>query len=269
MQGWKRSFFSVGGKEVLIKSVGQAIPAYAMSVFRLPKGFCEEVSQMFARFWWGSSNDTKKLHWMSWERMCLPKELGGLNFRDLEGFNQALVAKQVWRVLQNPNILVSRVLKAKYFHDSLVLQATHLRNQSYFWKGFIWGRDLLIKGLRSRVGNGSTINIFSDPWIPRPYSFRPITAPFGPYDVKVADLINPNGQWDVHLISYIFCEEDRDLILSMPVSPYNSVDSWIWHFDKRGHYNVKSVINSIYIRSAMVYLQVQALGDIIGRLFGS
>lgn len=61
LQGWKRSFFSVGGKEVLIKSVGQAIPAYAMSVFRLLKGFCVEISQMFAHFWWGTTNNKRKL----------------------------------------------------------------------------------------------------------------------------------------------------------------------------------------------------------------
>lgn len=52
MQGWKQNLFFVGGKKVLIKSVGEAIPCYDMSVFRLPKGFCEDISQIFARFWW-------------------------------------------------------------------------------------------------------------------------------------------------------------------------------------------------------------------------
>lgn len=55
-----------------------------MSVFHHPKGFCDDISRMLARFWWSSTNDTRKLHWMSWEKMCYPKELGGLNFRDLE-----------------------------------------------------------------------------------------------------------------------------------------------------------------------------------------
>lgn len=94
VQGWKRSLFSTTGKEILIKSVGQAIPSYVMSVFRIPKGICEEITKGFAKFWWGSKENKRKLHWCSRDKMCLPKSLGRLNFRDIEGFNQALIAKK-------------------------------------------------------------------------------------------------------------------------------------------------------------------------------
>lgn len=123
VQGWKCSFFSLGGKEVLLKSVAQAIPTYSMR---------EGGSCSMARFWWGSDEVKRKIHWQRWERLCLPKEVGGLGFRDMEGFNQALLAKQVWRILQNPYLLVAKFLKGRYFADVFVLEAVCSRSASYF-----------------------------------------------------------------------------------------------------------------------------------------
>lgn len=47
--------------------------------------------------------------------MAKSKGEGGLGFRDLVDFNTALLAKQLWRVITKPNLLVSKVLRAKYF----------------------------------------------------------------------------------------------------------------------------------------------------------
>lgn len=41
LEGWKEKLLNPAGKEVLIKAVIQAIPSYAMSVLKFPKGFCE------------------------------------------------------------------------------------------------------------------------------------------------------------------------------------------------------------------------------------
>ena len=47
--------------------------------------------------------------------MCQAKIKGGLGFRDFSSFNQALVAKQGWRILHNLDALMSKILTAKYF----------------------------------------------------------------------------------------------------------------------------------------------------------
>lgn len=113
-----------------------------MNIFRLPKEVCEEINTILSRFWWGSG-DKKGLHWFAWKRVTVPKKEGGLGFKDLEIFNQALLSKQVWRILQNPNCLMARVLRARYFDDGDILKAT-LKKESFLcvevdtsWKGFV------------------------------------------------------------------------------------------------------------------------------------
>ncbi|KAL0322804.1 UNVERIFIED_CONTAM: putative mitochondrial protein [Sesamum angustifolium] len=121
--GWNEKFLSQAGKEVLIKSVLQAIPSYAMGCFKLPISLLQEIQSMIARFWW-NNRGVNKTHWISWNRLCASKLEGGLGFRQLHNFNLAVLAKQFWRIMQHPESLLSRVLKARYFPTGNIFSAS-------------------------------------------------------------------------------------------------------------------------------------------------
>jgi hypothetical protein len=106
---------SSGAKEALIKSVIQAIPTYPMSVFKFFEGLCDGFMKLTRDFWWGDENERRRIHWMSWVKITRRNGQGGMGFRDLRLFNQALLARQAWRLIAFPESLCARLLKAKYF----------------------------------------------------------------------------------------------------------------------------------------------------------
>ena len=104
---------------------------------------------------------------MSWNKMCHAKREGGMGFRDPEAFNQALLAKQAWRILQTPSSLCAQVIKARYFPEGSIMSATCPSGGSFTFRSILYGRDLLREGLVWRIGDGTAINVHHDNWIPR------------------------------------------------------------------------------------------------------
>ena len=91
------------------------MPTYTMSCFQLPKTLCHDLENIMRSFWWGQKDKENNIAWVSWRKMCQSKLHGGMSFRNIQAFNLAILAKQGWRILTNPNSLVARVFKAKYF----------------------------------------------------------------------------------------------------------------------------------------------------------
>ena len=69
--------------------------------------------------------------------MSTPKYMGGMGFCDIELFNLALLARQVWRLMQEPNSLSARIIKARYPPESDILTASIGSNPSQVWRALL------------------------------------------------------------------------------------------------------------------------------------
>ena len=173
VEGWAEKDLSCAAREVLLKANAQSVLTYPMTCFKLPPVVCRKLTTAVLNYWWGSSLDNHKIHWIRWEKLTRLKCQGGIGFRDFSLFNQSMLGKQGWRLIMRPSSLCARVLRGKYFPNGDFLTATKRRHCSETWRAILHGRDVLKKGLIMRIGPGD-VDIWQDNWIPGLRPFRPL-----------------------------------------------------------------------------------------------
>ena len=100
-----------------------------------------------------------------------------------------------------PDSLCAQVLKAKYFCSGSILQCEARDGISYTWRSILKGVHLLNEGIIWRIGNGESVDIWTNPWIPLGITRRPATYRGQTLLTKVADLMDPgSGSWDESLV---------------------------------------------------------------------
>ncbi|KAL4621953.1 hypothetical protein ACB092_06G264100 [Castanea dentata] len=146
--------------------------------------------------------------------MCEPKSEGGMGFKELASFNDALLAKQTWRLLHNHDSLFYKVFKSRFFPKCSILEAKGGHGGSYTWRSILKGREVIRRGARWRVGDGESIKIWGDKWLPSlqtPTVHGPLMAEL--QEAKVSSLINlVTRQWKSLLLQNSFIAEEADKI---------------------------------------------------------
>ena len=115
---------------------------------------------------WSTSNNNRGLHWVAWDKICVPVEEGGLGFRDFRDFNLALLAKQVWRLLAHPHSLLARVLKGQYYRHSNSLLTEKANSPSFGWNSLMAAKPILINMITRTIGTCAKTKVWENVWIP-------------------------------------------------------------------------------------------------------
>ncbi|XP_062024013.1 uncharacterized mitochondrial protein AtMg00310-like [Rosa rugosa] len=153
----------------------------------------------------------------------------------------AMLAKQAWRVVTNPMSLVARIFKAKYFPDTSFWMTTPHDSPSFSWRSLFSTREFLRQSSYWQIGDGNTVNIWSDCWLPGVQDFKPMDNSIATNEVQqVNDLMIQAGLWNTSLIRRLFPLAEAYAILSLPLSTRRVDDRVVWRLEKNGQFSVKT-----------------------------
>lgn len=82
ISGWKWHNISTAGRTYLIQSVANIMANYVMSCCSLPKQIIKRINLQQAKFWWQKEINNFR-RFIGWDKICRPKEFGGLGIRNI------------------------------------------------------------------------------------------------------------------------------------------------------------------------------------------
>jgi hypothetical protein len=175
-------------------------------------------------------------------KLAMHKNDGGMGFKGLHAFNLAMLGKQGWRILTNPDFLISKLYKARYFPNDDFFNSKVGHNPSFVWRSICNSKFILRAGTRWRIGSGIDVSLLNENWLydASSLSVQDTKASLAA-TLSVADVIMPDEKsWNLPLISSLFEPNSVQKIVRTPL--YSSVtdDKRIWHKEKDGMYSVKS-----------------------------
>jgi hypothetical protein len=113
------------------------------------------------------------------------------------------------------------------------MSATRKRNSSHIWNAILFGREALKRGLIKRVGDGTSIRVWDDPWIPNHIRKWPLVRSPDAQVNLVHELIDEDSaSWDMEKIEENFEPVDAAAIRCIPIGRF-AEDIWAWEPEKK------------------------------------
>ncbi|XP_071730163.1 uncharacterized protein [Rutidosis leptorrhynchoides] len=224
----------------LIRMVLGSLGIYYLSLFKCPDSILNEIERLRAGFFWGSTSDIKKIHWISWNQTLASIDHGSLNVGSVRAFNFALLFKWVWRFVSSEDSNWCKVIRAIYGHQG-GLDECYSNGSS------------TCNTLRVKIGNESSVKLWKYNWrgdgsLSTKYH-RLYHLESNPDCCLSEHLVNGNWIWD-------WCRNDigsrneaylHQMILEIG-SPtiVNSIDDrWEWCISEDGIFNISSTRKSL------------------------
>ncbi|XP_062113330.1 uncharacterized protein LOC133824458 [Humulus lupulus] len=138
---WASRHLSYAGRTQLITSVLLGLRNYWMNIFMLPQSVIKEIDKLCMWFLWGNNGTRSHLHRASWSKVSLPKAYGGLGFGEGTKWNKAMLAKYIWAISHQLEVLWVKWINAVYLRGQNFWKYQLKADSSWYWRKLCHIRD--------------------------------------------------------------------------------------------------------------------------------
>ncbi|XP_056847407.1 uncharacterized protein LOC130498081 [Raphanus sativus] len=171
----------------------------------------------------------------------IPESLGGSKIQVFGYVTERIITR---RLPKGVTKKITGAISHFWWGGSDPLDPHRSYSPSYGWRSICSARSLVKKRLIKRVGNGQSISVWTDPWLPapRPRSATPKNISLDlSSSLKVDYFIDrTNFSRNETLLNEYFHSDDVTLIKGLAISRFGRVDTIGWAFTDSGKYTVKS-----------------------------
>ncbi|KAF7824315.1 reverse transcriptase [Senna tora] len=186
---WSNKYLSFAGKTTLINSVLSLLITYHTNTVALPTKTSKLIDKTLRDFFWSAPDDKKKIHTISWEKICIPTSF------------LSLIAKLACQVNSQQNSLWSNSIR-HYLNPTC-------NSFSTTGKAIRKGLSLISSNSSSIISNGKNTDHWFDNWFTK--------APLKNDDsIKVNVFANDLGSWSWELLSFDLPLSIKDSINAIP-----------------------------------------------------
>ncbi|XP_024195998.1 uncharacterized mitochondrial protein AtMg00310-like [Rosa chinensis] len=97
------------------------------------------------------------------------------------------LCSKAWCVASNPGSMIAQLYKARYFPDGNFWNVSEYATPSYSWRSIFATKDLLHAGSLWQIGDGASLSVWNDSWIPS-HKLQPMIGASTDLEI-VSDLI--------------------------------------------------------------------------------
>uniref|UniRef100_A0A2C9VMD5 Reverse transcriptase zinc-binding domain-containing protein n=1 Tax=Manihot esculenta TaxID=3983 RepID=A0A2C9VMD5_MANES len=138
--------------------------------------------------------------------------------------------------------------KVNYFPNCTFLEAKTNPRANYTWQSLMKAKWVIEKGAGWLIGNGETIRIWKDSWLPQQNGFW-VWSIAGNFDNNaiVCELFHENRlEWNMDLIRSTFLPFEVEQVLQLPLSGKHEHDVIMWTWSKQGRFTVRLAYHFIF-----------------------